>query len=306
MSQIIFKSAPLPFIGQKRKFLKSFEKMLDDNIAGDGEDWTIVDAFGGSGLLSHTAKRLKPKARVIFNDYDNYAERLAHIDEINALRGLLFAAVGETPKQSKINKETQSRIIDIIENFNGYKDLHCINSWLLFSGNQSSTFESLFKKQFWNCIPSQDYKAATGYLDGVEVVCQPFDELLPQYTENEKALFVLDPPYLCTAQEAYRKDNYFDLISFLKLTNLVRPPYAFFSSSKSEFIRFIDFAISHKTHNWHSFAAATRIEINAQIHAHNSYKDNLVFKFAPNLSPHNPQGQAIADQLHGVHNQTNF
>ena len=42
--------------------------------------------FGGSGLLAHTAKRAKPKARVIYNDYDNYSERLANIDSTNALR----------------------------------------------------------------------------------------------------------------------------------------------------------------------------------------------------------------------------
>lgn len=58
-------------------FLKHFERLLE-HIPNDGEGWTIVDAFGGSGLLSHVAKRLKPKATVIYNDFDGYAERLAH------------------------------------------------------------------------------------------------------------------------------------------------------------------------------------------------------------------------------------
>lgn len=84
-NQPIFKQAPLPFIGQKRMFLKHFERLLE-RIPCDGEGWTIVDAFGGSGLLSHVAKRLKPKATVIYNDFDGYAERLAHIDDINRLR----------------------------------------------------------------------------------------------------------------------------------------------------------------------------------------------------------------------------
>ncbi|OOR88386.1 hypothetical protein B0183_10975, partial [Glaesserella parasuis] len=53
----IFKQAPLPFIGQKRMFLKHFSQILNDNIDGNGEGWTIVDVFGGSGLLSHTAKQ---------------------------------------------------------------------------------------------------------------------------------------------------------------------------------------------------------------------------------------------------------
>ncbi|MFW9314226.1 s-adenosyl-L-methionine-dependent methyltransferase, partial [Glaesserella parasuis] len=42
--------------GQKRMFLKHFSQILNDNIDGNGEGWTIVDVFGGSGLLSHTAK----------------------------------------------------------------------------------------------------------------------------------------------------------------------------------------------------------------------------------------------------------
>lgn len=55
-----YKHAPLPFVGQKRNFLKHFESVLRQNIADDGNGWTIVDAFGGSGLLAHTAKRLLP------------------------------------------------------------------------------------------------------------------------------------------------------------------------------------------------------------------------------------------------------
>lgn len=76
-----FKSAPLPFVGQKRMFLKQIETVLNKHIEGDGEGWTIVDVFGGSGLLSHTVKRIKPKARVIYNDFDGYSERLKHIDD---------------------------------------------------------------------------------------------------------------------------------------------------------------------------------------------------------------------------------
>lgn len=76
MSQRLYKKAPLPFIGQKKNFQKHFIEVLEKNIEGEGEGWTIVDVFGGSGLLPHTAKRTKPKAKVIYNDFDGYAERL--------------------------------------------------------------------------------------------------------------------------------------------------------------------------------------------------------------------------------------
>lgn len=48
--RIMFKQAPLPFVGQKRMFLKHFEEVLNANITNDGDGWTIIDTFGGSGL----------------------------------------------------------------------------------------------------------------------------------------------------------------------------------------------------------------------------------------------------------------
>ena len=98
---VMFKQAPLPFTGQKRMFLKHFKAILNEQIPGDGEGWTIIDTFGGSGLLSHAAKQLKPKARVIYNDFDGYAERLAHIDDINALRSMLYSVVGNATQKTK-------------------------------------------------------------------------------------------------------------------------------------------------------------------------------------------------------------
>ena len=46
-----FKQAPLPFVGQKRNFLNHFKAILNEQIPGDGEGWTIVDTFGGSSLF---------------------------------------------------------------------------------------------------------------------------------------------------------------------------------------------------------------------------------------------------------------
>ena len=48
-SVVQFKQAPLPFVGQKRMFLKHFETILNENIKDDGEGWTIIDTFGASG-----------------------------------------------------------------------------------------------------------------------------------------------------------------------------------------------------------------------------------------------------------------
>ena len=279
-SVVQFKQAPLPFVGQKRMFLKHFETILNENIKGDGEGWTIIDTFGGSGLLSHAAKRLKPKARVIYNDFDGYAERLAHIDDINALRSQLFTVVGNaTPKNKQIPKELKAECVKIIQAFDGYKDLNCLASWLLFSGQQVATIDELFQNDFWHCIRQSDYPKADGYLDGVEIVRESFHTLLPKFADNPKALFVLDPPYLCTRQESYKQATYFDLIDFLRLVNITRPPYIFFSSTKSEFVRFIEYMQEDKVDNWQAFDGVERIVVNASASYSGGYEDNMVFKF---------------------------
>ena len=261
-------------------FLKHFEMILNENIKGDGEGWTIIDTFGGSGLLSHAAKRLKPKARVIYNDFDGYAERLAHIDDINALRSQLFTVVGNaTPKNKRMPKELKAECVKIIQHFKGYKDLNCLASWLLFSGQQVAAQEDLFQHDFWHCIRQSDYPKADGYLDGVEIVQESFHTLLPKFSDDPKALFVLDPPYLCTRQESYKQVTYFDLIDFLRLVNISRPPYIFFSSTKSEFVRFIEYMQEDKVDNWQAFDGVERIVVNASASYSGKYEDNMVYKF---------------------------
>ncbi|MCT8762858.1 DNA adenine methylase [Glaesserella parasuis] len=274
-----FKQAPLPFIGQKRMLLKHFSQILNDNIKGDGEGWTIVDVFGGSGLLSHTAKQLKPQARVIYNDFDNYAERLQHIPDINQLRQQLAVALADCPKDKRLDKTKKLQLIEIIEAFKGYKDPHILCSWLLFSGQQVKSIEELYTQDFWHCLRQSDYPSAEGYLDGVEIVCESFHQLVPRFSGKEKVLLVLDPPYLCTKQESYKQATYFDLIDFLRLINLTKPPYIFFSSTKSEFIRFIEYMQEDKVDNWQAFDGAKRIVVNTSTNCRGKYEDNLVYKF---------------------------
>ena len=233
-------------------FLKHVKTMLDKHIDGEGEGWTIVDVFGGSGLLSHTAKQLKPKATVIYNDFDGYNERLS--------------------------KEIKAKIINRINNFNGYKDLNCLASWLLFSGQQVGSFEALFAKDFWNCVRQSDYLTADGYLDGIEIVSESFHKLIPRYQIQEKVLLLLDPPYLCMRQESYKQATYFDLIDFLRLINLTKPPYIFFSSTKSEF-RYLDYMQKSKTDNWQAFEGYERIVVKASASKDGIYEDNMIYKF---------------------------
>lgn len=63
-----YQSAPLPFLGQKRMYVKEFCEILKSFP----NDAVYVDLFGGSGLLSHITKHEKPNATVVYNDFDNY------------------------------------------------------------------------------------------------------------------------------------------------------------------------------------------------------------------------------------------
>ena len=273
----IFKQAPLPFIGQKRNFIRSFCEVLNDNIHGLGEEWTIVDVFGGSGLLSHHAKRLKPHARVIYNDFDNYAQRLKHIDDTNRLRQQLAEVLKGIPKFAKIDKKAHALILKTIKNFDGFIDVDCVGTWLFFSGGQAESLNQIYKESvLYNRIRANDYPDAKDYLTGVEVVSKSFDALLPEYINNEKTLLILDPPYLFSKQKGYRKAKDFGLASFLQLMELIRPPFIMFSNYRSEILDYFDYQVKR---NDERFLNYQYISITAPLNYSSNYRDNMIYKF---------------------------
>ena len=99
-----WKWSPLPFQGQKRRFVKDFSEVLKEYPSNA----TYVDLFGGSGLLSHTVKCIHPNAKVVFNDFDNFSKRLKTISQTNQILEELRALNLETPRK-KISKEKKER-----------------------------------------------------------------------------------------------------------------------------------------------------------------------------------------------------
>ncbi|TFU39242.1 MULTISPECIES: hypothetical protein [unclassified Neisseria] len=270
--------APLPFVGQKRNFIKTFKNELN-NIPADGAGWTIVDAFGGSGLPAHVAKHTKPAARVVYNDFDGYTERLRHIPDTNRLRQTLAAVLADYPRDKHLDKPTQSRVVAAIRNFNGYKDLNCLRSWLLLSSNQAGTMAELFDKHMYNGIRRSDYPDAQDYLRGLEIVSQPFQTLLPQYIGKPQTLLVFDPPYVSTMQGMYANKHYFGMVRFLQLMRLVRPPFVFFSSTRSELMDYLDFLEQYRPIEWTVFDGVTSVKLITEIAKKVGYEDNMIFKF---------------------------
>lgn len=89
----MYLSAPLPFVGQKRMFAKEFIKVLDRFP----RQYRFCGSFGGSGLLSHITKRVRPDAVVVYNDFDNYRQRLDNIPNTNQLLADLRRITAELP-----------------------------------------------------------------------------------------------------------------------------------------------------------------------------------------------------------------
>lgn len=61
--------------------------------------------------------------------------------------------------------------------------------------------------------------------------------------------------------------------------HLTRPPYVFFSSTKSEFVRFVDAMITDKWDNWLAFENYERIVVKAATSYSGRYEDNMVYRF---------------------------
>lgn len=232
-----YNKAPLPFQGQKRNFLKIFNRELE-KLCGDGDGWTIIDVFGGSGLLAHNAKYTCRKARVIFNDYDNYTERLLNINKTDQLRLRLRKITGNKKRCSPLNIETKNQVINYLKNCE-YIDYMTLSGYLLFSGNYFSSIDELESHKLYDRV-SKYPPSADGYLSGVETVHKSFTEILSDDFKG-KVLYLLDPPYINTMQGYHRdKSSYFGLLSQLALFELMKPPFFYFTSNRSEIMDFVE------------------------------------------------------------------
>lgn len=281
-----FKSAPLPFTGQKRLFLKHFKQILKENIANDGESWTILDVFGGSGLFAHNAKHIMPKATVIYDDFDGYGKRLAHISETNALCRALFELLKDEPRNIKLSPTAKVKVKNLIAksaDVGTFIDIQTIAGWLLFSGRQVGSLDELLAEStFYNRIAKTDYQSTDGYLQGLIITQDSFDVLLPKYQHTPNCLLILDPPYVCTMQKAYalhEAGKYFGMTKFLSLMHFVRPPYVFFSSTKSELLAYMAYLEQYEPSTWARIGGFHHIKVNSSINKNAHYEDNILAKF---------------------------
>lgn len=148
----MYLSAPLPFVGQKRMFAREFIKVLKQFP----DDATFVDLFGGSGLLSHIAKRCKPNATVVYNDFDNYRRRLENIPHTNRLIADIREIVGNTvPRHKAITGDIRECVFNRIQREEletGYVDFITLSASIMFSMKYRMSVSKMRKETLYNNI----------------------------------------------------------------------------------------------------------------------------------------------------------
>ena len=143
MTTKVYTKCPLPFIGQKRHFLKQYRQTL---LHVREEVDTIVDLFGGSGLLSHAAKRLMPECRVVYNDYDHYTNRIQHIPQTNELIQHIRQHLQGLKPDARLTPLQRSRVVKLVneaQKHYGWVDAQTIGRSLLFSGRWVTSVSEL-------------------------------------------------------------------------------------------------------------------------------------------------------------------
>lgn len=267
----IYKQAPLPFMGQKRKFLNKFREHLRECPP----DATYVDLFGGSGLLSRTVKDYYPSARVIYNDFDNYEQRIANITFTNKLLAEFRFLLKNEPRDKLVRQDLKKIILDRIAEEKGFVDYITLSSSLLFSMNYVTSFEGLKKERFYNTIRHGEYDA-TGYLNGLNIVRMSYKELFTKYKDKSNVIFLVDPPYLSTETGTYT--GYWKLADYLDvLTVLNSREYFYFTSNKSHILELCDWMATHSNFA-NPFANAVISSSHTTMNYASSYTDIMVFK----------------------------
>ena len=278
----MYKTAPLPFQGQKRRFASSFPLALSE-LKEKQEISIVVDLFGGSGLLSHIAKQILPDAKVIYNDFDNYTRRLRNIDQTNKLLSDIRAILGGVCKTNKaIDNDVKLLILERVkqEENAGFVDYITLSSSLMFSAKYVTNYADLSKEKFYNNVKACDYDFnVTEYLDGLDIVSCDYKELYQKYKDVPGVVFIIDPPYLSTDTTTYNSDKYWKLRDYLDVLNvLVGTNYIFFSSDKSSLIELCEwFADNRELGNL--FVDSVLRTHKVTLNQTSSYNDMMLYKF---------------------------
>ena len=275
MTKKLHLSAPLPFVGQKRMFAREYIKVLEQF-----KDKTLfVDLFGGSGLLSHVTKRMRPDATVVYNDFDNYRKRLENIPRTNLLLADFRRMAGDTPRYKPIAGEAREKMYRRIEQEErewGYVDYITVSASLMFSMKYKMSLAEMRKEVLYNNIRKSDYPKCDDYLEGLEVTSRDYREVFNEYKDVPGVVFLVDPPYLSTDVTTYsmywRLSDYLDVLTVLEGHSFV-----YFTSNKSSIIELCEWMGKNRTLG-DPFEGCIKTEFNARMNYNAGYTDIMLYK----------------------------
>jgi 16S rRNA G966 N2-methylase RsmD len=265
-----FTQSPLPFQGQKRKFTKSFS----DALGKYPSNGIYVDLFGGSGLLSHTVKSVFPSSKVVYNDFDDFSQRIESIPITNKVLSEARVILSDYPRDQKIIGEHRKRIIELLKSANscGFVDFITLSSSLKFTMNYGTCLDDFVNDTLYNNVRMSNYDA-TGYLDGVEVVKMDYRKLFAKYKDIEKVVFLVDPPYLSTDTATYGSNGYWKLKDYLDVLQVIHDrDYFYFTSNKSQIVELCEWISSVST-TANPFEGATKTAISTTTSYNSGYVD---------------------------------
>ena len=263
----IYKRAPLPFRGNKTKWVKDLIKYFVNNH-DKFEDFVFIDVFGGSGIVSSLLAKLYPNNKVIYNDFDYYTKLLtkSNIDKLNELRMKIYNIAQNYEHKAKINDDDSNKIrylikryYPIFENNNKLKNIFA--AWLMFNGTDFK-----FNSSFYNVLPKNNYSYVdiNDYLpDNVIIEHLEYKDLINKYKPIlNKSLLILDPPYLGTSKEFYNKE--WDLKGTYNILKLcIKYKCLLFEANSSNVIRLIktindNSPIKYKLFNKHNLGSDSK------------------------------------------------
>ena len=267
-----FTHAPLPFMGQKRRWNGEIKTALKEFEDCD----VFVDLFGGSGLLSRIVKDARPDAHVIFNDFDNYKERLSHVGSTNALIRDIREIVKGVEREKLLDRGRDAILKRIKEEENsGFVDYITLSSSLLFGMNYVTCYEEMAEQTLYNNVILSDY-TTDGYLDGIDVVREEYKTLFGRWNFRKNVCFLIDPPYLFTKAGTYTGNwnlkDYLDVLHTLDGTK-----YFYFTSNKSNIVELCEW-MNRNYQVCNPFEEAVMKKTETQITRNARYVDIMLYK----------------------------
>lgn len=182
---------------------------------------------------------------MVWNDYDNYSERLNSVAQTNAILMELRIVTRDCQHKVKIDEPWRGKVLDLLGRWDkrGYVDWLTISKSVMFSMHYKHSYKDITGETLYNNVVLGEYDV-DGYLDGVEVVRMDWRDLVGRYRGRRDVVLVLDPPYMMTDISGYSKDTYWGIQECLDVAvECEGMKFVYFTSDRSgveEVLRWVD------------------------------------------------------------------